>query len=102
MPLRLWESCWQVWLSRSSYSHNMAKYEGFFRCDLCNGKFDRSEQVRNDIAIVNGTWGKVFGDVCDPCIKKAANLIDKEFPSNRSLLKKEESLIPRFVGQIAK
>jgi hypothetical protein len=68
------------------------KYESFFRCDLCNQKFDTGRGVRNDIALLNGTHSRVYGDVCDECVAKLARMIDDKFPNNRVLKNKEESL----------
>ena len=66
------------------------KYQAFWRCDLCNCKFDTSKEVRSDVSMMNGTYSRIYGDVCDDCMKKVAKLIDAEFPRNKAMLKKEE------------
>lgn len=74
------------------------KIESHFRCDLCNKKFDIASEVRNDVSILNGTHGKVFGHVCDPCIVKLSKVVDREFPKNSRLMKLEQAAVKNAVA----
>lgn len=60
---------------------------------MCQGKFDTGREVKNDVALINSTYSRVYGDVCSDCIKRLAKLIDQEFPRNKVLLKKEEQVV---------
>lgn len=68
------------------------KFECFYRCDLCQKKFDTGREVKNDVTLMNGTYSRIFGDVCDDCLRKTANLIDEHFPRNKTIVRKEESM----------
>lgn len=75
------------------------KYESFFRCDLCNCKFESGNEVRNDVCLMNGTYSRIFSDVCDECIKRLANAIDEKFPKNKSMLKKDAKMTAGTLGE---
>lgn len=74
------------------------KYASFYRCDLCNGKFDSGKEVKNDVCLMNGSNSRVFGDVCDTCLAKMVRIVDQEFPKNKRLRDQEEVVV---AGQIA-
>lgn len=49
--------------------------------------------MKNDVSLINGTYSRVYADVCDDCLKRLANVIDDKFPRNKIALKKEEKVI---------
>jgi len=60
----------------------MAQHEKYFTCDLCGKEFPTRAPVRNDVAVMNGEDTRIYGDVCDTCIKKLVGVIDDNFPRN--------------------
>lgn len=73
------------------------KYSSFYKCDLCQKKFDTGREVKCDVSLLNGTGSRVYADVCNPCLAKVADIIDDNFPRNEVLRRREELHVPVLV-----
>jgi hypothetical protein len=73
------------------------QHPGYWTCDMHGGRFEHHKSVRNDVTIVNGDDSRLYGDVCDPCIKKLVAIIDEAFPKN-TIAMKAKAEEPAAVG----
>ena len=54
-----------------------------YECEMCKRVFVKQTAVRNDVVLQNGEHSRMYGEMCDNCATRIAELLDKAFPRNK-------------------
>lgn len=67
------------------------KVPGSWQCELCGREFDTPYAVRDEVIFMNGENDRAYPYVCAKDLKALVELLDREFPKNKYVLRIKEA-----------